>query len=134
LNRAIEIANKVAACGPLGVKTSLTSAHLAIDAAEEEALSKLDEQFGALFHTNGFIEGRRGRGRRPQACLSRRLKGRGEGPNQRGSSCRDLGVIPAASGPVFVLEDDGSRVAWQSLLSGILFQVLQGAMGLTAPM
>ena len=46
LNRAIEIANKVAACGPLGVKTSLASAHLAIEAAEEEALSKLDEQFG----------------------------------------------------------------------------------------
>ncbi len=32
-----------------------------------------------------------------------------------------------------MLEDDGSIVAWQSLLSGILFQVLQGAMGLTAP-
>ncbi len=67
LNRAIEIANKVAACGPLGVKTSLASAHLAIDAAEEEALSKLDEQFGALFHTNDFIEGRRAEaeGRKP---------------------------------------------------------------------
>jgi len=78
LNRAIEIANKVAACGPLGIKTSLASAHLAIDAAEEEALSELDEQFGARYQR--FHRGAPGRGRRPQACLSRRLKGGGEGP------------------------------------------------------
>ncbi len=58
LDRAIEIANKIAACGPLGIKTSLASAHLAIDPAEAEALSKLDVQYGALYHTKDFVEGR----------------------------------------------------------------------------
>jgi enoyl-CoA hydratase len=59
LETAIEIANKIAACGPLGIKTTLLSAHLAIDQTEEEALSRLDEQFGALFHTQDFLEGRK---------------------------------------------------------------------------
>jgi enoyl-CoA hydratase len=58
LDRAIEIASKVAACGPLGIKTTLASAHLAVDPAEDDALAKLDEQFGALFHTHDFLEGR----------------------------------------------------------------------------
>jgi enoyl-CoA hydratase len=58
LDRAIQIANKIAACGPLGIKTSLASAHLAIDSAEAEALSKLDAQYGALFQTEDFLEGR----------------------------------------------------------------------------
>jgi enoyl-CoA hydratase len=35
----------------------LASAHLAIDHSEEEALSKLDAQFAALFHTQDFLEG-----------------------------------------------------------------------------
>jgi enoyl-CoA hydratase len=51
LEAGIRIANKIADCGPLGIKTSLPSVHLAIDHTEEEALSKLDAQFGALFHT-----------------------------------------------------------------------------------
>jgi enoyl-CoA hydratase len=54
----IQIANKIAACGPLGIKTTLLSAHLAIDATETDALSRLDAQFGALFHTRDFQEGR----------------------------------------------------------------------------
>jgi enoyl-CoA hydratase len=57
LETGIRIATKVAGCGPLGIKTSLASAHLAIDHSEEEALSKLDAQFGALFHTEDFREG-----------------------------------------------------------------------------
>jgi enoyl-CoA hydratase len=67
LDRAIEIANKLAACGPLGIRTSLASAHLAIDTVEEETLSKLDAQFGALFHTSDFVEGRvsEAQGRKP---------------------------------------------------------------------
>jgi enoyl-CoA hydratase len=67
LDRAIEIANKVADCGPLGIKTSLASAHLAIDPAEEVALSKLGEQYRALYHTKDFIEGRaaEAEGRKP---------------------------------------------------------------------
>jgi enoyl-CoA hydratase/carnithine racemase len=59
LDRAFEIANKVAACGPLGIKTTLASAHLAVDAAADDALAKLDAQFGALFHTHDFVEGRK---------------------------------------------------------------------------
>jgi enoyl-CoA hydratase len=59
LDRAIEIANKVAACGPLGIKTTSASAHLAVDPAANDALSKLDGQFGALFHTHDFLEGRK---------------------------------------------------------------------------
>jgi enoyl-CoA hydratase len=67
LEAGIQIANKIADCGPLGVKTTLASAHLAIDATEAEALSKLDVQFGALFHTQDFLEGRKAEaeGRKP---------------------------------------------------------------------
>jgi len=35
----------------------LASAHLVIDRTDEQALSKLDAQFGALFHTQDFLEG-----------------------------------------------------------------------------
>jgi enoyl-CoA hydratase len=58
LEAGIQIANKIAACGPLGIKATLRSAHLAIDSAEADALSRLDAQFGALFHTQDFQEGR----------------------------------------------------------------------------
>ena len=58
LEAGIQIANKIAACGPLGIKTTLLSAHLAIDSTETVALSRLDAQFGALFHTRDFQEGR----------------------------------------------------------------------------
>jgi enoyl-CoA hydratase/carnithine racemase len=58
LAKAAEIANKIAACGPLGIKTSLASAHLAIDPAEAPALAQLDVQYGALYHTHDFQEGR----------------------------------------------------------------------------
>jgi enoyl-CoA hydratase len=57
LAAGIQIANKVADCGPHGIKTTLESAHLLIDHTDEEALSKLDAQFGALFHTQDFLEG-----------------------------------------------------------------------------
>src|SRR5580704_2803776 len=58
LQKATELADKIAACGPLGIKTTLASAHLAIDPAEAPALAQLDAQFGALFHTKDFQEGR----------------------------------------------------------------------------
>ena len=58
LEAAIHMANKIAACGPLGIETTLLSAHLAIDSTETDALSRLDAQFGALFHTRDFQEGR----------------------------------------------------------------------------
>ncbi len=59
LEAGIRIADKIADCAPLGIKTSLESAHLAIDHTEEEALSKLDAQFGGLFHTRDFPEGQK---------------------------------------------------------------------------
>jgi enoyl-CoA hydratase len=67
LEAGIRMANKIADCGPLGIKTTLVSAHLAIHQTEAEALSKLDAQFGALFHTQDFLEGRKAEaeGRKP---------------------------------------------------------------------
>jgi enoyl-CoA hydratase len=58
LDRAVEIANKVSACGPLGIKTAFASAHLAVNPGEADALSRLDAQYGALYHTKDFQEGR----------------------------------------------------------------------------
>jgi enoyl-CoA hydratase/carnithine racemase len=59
LETGIKIAEKMAACGPLGIKTTLASAHLAIDSLQAEALSKLTAQYGALYRTEDFKEGRR---------------------------------------------------------------------------
>lgn len=58
LEAGIGLAHKIAACGPLGIKTTLASAHLSIDESEAAAFAKLNEQFGALFHTADFLEGR----------------------------------------------------------------------------
>jgi enoyl-CoA hydratase len=58
LEAGIGLARRAAACGPLGIKTTLESAHLSIDESQAAAFAKLDEQFGALFHTEDFIEGR----------------------------------------------------------------------------
>ena len=59
LQAGITLATKVAQCGPLGIGTSLVSAHLAIDAGEDAAYAKLDEQYGALYRTEDFLEGRK---------------------------------------------------------------------------
>jgi enoyl-CoA hydratase len=59
LELGIEIASKIAACGPLGIKTTLASAHLSIDPSQAEALSKLTPQYQALYRTEDFKEGRR---------------------------------------------------------------------------
>lgn len=58
LDAGIGLAQRIAACGPLGIKTTLESAHLSIDESGAAAFAKLDEQFGALFHTEDFAEGR----------------------------------------------------------------------------
>jgi enoyl-CoA hydratase len=57
LDRASAIANKVAACAPLGVQATLASAHLAIDSGESQAFAKLGAQYSALYRTKDFIEG-----------------------------------------------------------------------------
>jgi enoyl-CoA hydratase len=59
LELGVEIASRIAACGPLGIKTTLASAHLAIDFSQAEALSKLTPQYQALYRTEDFKEGRR---------------------------------------------------------------------------
>jgi enoyl-CoA hydratase/carnithine racemase len=59
LELGVEIASKIAACGPLGIRTTLASAHFAIDASQVEALSKLNAQYQALYRTEDFKEGRR---------------------------------------------------------------------------
>jgi enoyl-CoA hydratase/carnithine racemase len=58
LETGIKFAEKIAACGPLGIKTTLASAHLVIDPAEADALSKTSAQYGALYRTEDFKEGR----------------------------------------------------------------------------
>jgi enoyl-CoA hydratase/carnithine racemase len=57
LAKAVEIASKIAGCGPLGIKTSLASSHLALD-DPETALGNLDDQYRALYATRDFREGR----------------------------------------------------------------------------
>ena len=57
LGRAMEVAVKVAACAPLGVQTTLASAHLAIESGEAQAFATLGAQYGALYRTKDFIEG-----------------------------------------------------------------------------
>jgi enoyl-CoA hydratase len=59
LDAGIALARKVAACAPLGINTTLKSAHLAIDESPAAALAKTEEQYSALFRTEDFIEGRK---------------------------------------------------------------------------
>ena len=59
LDKAIEIANRIAANGPLGIKASLASAHMAIDATQADALSQLDVQRATLYRSQDFQEGRK---------------------------------------------------------------------------
>jgi enoyl-CoA hydratase/carnithine racemase len=56
---AVTIAQKIAACGPLGIKATLASAHAMVDPVEADALSKLGAQYAALYRTEDFLEGRR---------------------------------------------------------------------------
>jgi enoyl-CoA hydratase/carnithine racemase len=59
LQAAVTMAHKIAACGPLGIKATLASAHQVIDPVEADALSKLGAQYAALYRTEDFTEGRR---------------------------------------------------------------------------
>jgi enoyl-CoA hydratase len=59
LKTGIEMATKIAACAPLGIKATLASAHLAIDASESEALLKLEAQYRTLYGSEDFKEGRK---------------------------------------------------------------------------
>jgi enoyl-CoA hydratase len=57
LTRGLEIASRVAACAPLSIETTLASAHLAIDTAEDRALFALNAWRTALYQTADFREG-----------------------------------------------------------------------------
>lgn len=59
LDLGIDIANRISACGPLGIKATLASAHQMVDPVEADALSKLGAQYSALYKTEDFVEGRR---------------------------------------------------------------------------
>ena len=59
LDAGIAIARKMAACAPLSIKATLTSAHQYVDPIEADALSKLGAQYAALYRTEDFLEGRR---------------------------------------------------------------------------
>ena len=60
LEVAIGIANRIAACGPLGIKATLAVAHLAInDAADAAAYAKLEAEYVKLFGSEDFLEGRK---------------------------------------------------------------------------
>jgi enoyl-CoA hydratase/carnithine racemase len=57
LSLGIALARKIAACGPLSIKTTLASAHLVIDDNESRALSSLFAQRRFLYGTKDFQEG-----------------------------------------------------------------------------
>src|SRR5262245_47676889 len=59
LLRGIQLAEKIAACGPLGIRATLESAHRATQSSEGEAFSRLESQYRSLYATEDFKEGRR---------------------------------------------------------------------------
>jgi enoyl-CoA hydratase len=60
LEVAIGIANRVAACGSLGIKATLQAAHFSINVAADAAgFAKLEAAYVSLFRSEDFIEGRK---------------------------------------------------------------------------
>jgi len=58
LKIGIDIANRVAACGPLGIRATLKVAHLAInDPADAAAFAQLETEYVSLFKSEDFKEG-----------------------------------------------------------------------------
>jgi enoyl-CoA hydratase/carnithine racemase len=53
----VRLAEKIAACAPLSIRTTLASAHLAIDEGEKRAFAALPRQRSALYKTRDFAEG-----------------------------------------------------------------------------
>ena len=67
LAAGISIAQKIAACGPIGIAATLKSAHLSIKQSETVAFAKLDGLYAGLYQTQDFEEGRNAEaeGRKP---------------------------------------------------------------------
>jgi enoyl-CoA hydratase len=60
LKTGINIADRIAACGPIGIKATLQAAHVAInDAADGAAYQKLEAAYVSLFGSEDFLEGRK---------------------------------------------------------------------------
>lgn len=56
LERGIAIANKIAACAPLGNQQTLMSAHQALEEGEDKAFAALPPRFSELMKTHDFEE------------------------------------------------------------------------------
>lgn len=54
---ALQIASRIAACGPLSIRTTLASAHMALDTNEDAALSELNALRTAIYRTRDVKEG-----------------------------------------------------------------------------
>jgi enoyl-CoA hydratase len=59
LNLGLDMAARIARCGPLGIRATLASARVAVGPSEGTALSNLGEQYRALYGTDDFLEGRK---------------------------------------------------------------------------
>ena len=59
LDRAIELANKIAAAAPLGVRATLASSHQALAAEEATALAALQQDFGRILQSEDAKESQR---------------------------------------------------------------------------
>jgi enoyl-CoA hydratase len=60
LKMGIDLANRIAACGPLGIKATLKVARMAInDSADAAAFAQLEAEYVALFRSRDFAEGRK---------------------------------------------------------------------------
>jgi enoyl-CoA hydratase len=54
---ALQVASRIAACGPLSIETTLASAHTALDVNEDAALSELNALRSTIYRTKDFKEG-----------------------------------------------------------------------------
>jgi enoyl-CoA hydratase/carnithine racemase len=59
LDRAVELANKIAAAAPLGVRATLASSHQALAAEEATALAALQQEFGRILQSEDAKESQR---------------------------------------------------------------------------
>lgn len=59
LKLGLDVAGKIARCGPLGIRATLASARIAVGQSEGTAFSQLGEQYRALYRTEDFLEGRK---------------------------------------------------------------------------
>jgi enoyl-CoA hydratase len=60
IKAGLDLANKVAACGPLGIRATLKVAHLGInESADAGAFAELEKEYVSLFKSGDFAEGRK---------------------------------------------------------------------------